>query len=64
MNPNTLEDCERAQAIDCSKAQEDLSFSRDDEVSQGYPLWIPEDIAEPESWTLASFNDLLAHEMG
>ncbi|NCF30136.1 MAG: hypothetical protein GWP69_22405 [Gammaproteobacteria bacterium] len=64
MTTNSLEACERAQAIDYSKAQEDLWFSGDDEVSQGHLLWIPEDIAEPEPWTLASFDDLLTHEMG
>ena len=63
MNSNISGTCNRAQAIECSKAQQDLSFSRDDELSHWHPLWIPEDIAEPEPWGLASFSDLLPHEM-
>jgi hypothetical protein len=63
MNPGSLKDCESAQTIDCSKRHEDLWFSRDGAVSHRHPLWIPEDIAEPEPWTLASFSDLLPHEM-
>jgi hypothetical protein len=63
MNPSSLEACERAATIDCSKTQETLSLSRDDEASHRHPLLILEDIPEPESWTLANFSDLLPHEM-
>lgn len=61
MNTSTLEGRERAPAIDRSRMQDDQLFSGNDEVSGRYPLWIPEDIAEPETWTLASFDDLLPH---
>jgi hypothetical protein len=63
MNTRTLEACARAQAVDWPKLQEDRAFSREDDVSRRDPLWTPEDIAEPEPWTLASFSDLVPHEL-
>jgi hypothetical protein len=63
MNPDTMERCERAMAIAGMKARRSESFSKNDVLTRGYPLWIPEDIAEPEPWTLASFADLLPQEM-
>jgi len=63
MNTRTSEACARGQAVDWPKPQEDGVFSRDDDVSRRDRLWTPEDFAEPEPWTLASFSDLLPHEL-
>jgi hypothetical protein len=63
MSPNSLTPCERAQPVDGSKTRDELSFSTGEEAAHRYPLWSPEDIAEPEHWALASFGDLLVDEM-
>jgi hypothetical protein len=61
MNPKPTRPCERGQAIDGSKARERLPLSPGDKASHRQPLWFPEDIVEPDPWTLASFSDLLPH---
>lgn len=63
MNPNTLEDREHGRAGCRAKVQEDMLFSGDDGVPNRLSLWTPEDIDGPEPWALASFSDLLPHEM-
>ena len=62
MNPTFSEAYERPRATRRCKVHEGSSLPGDDDVSHRQPLWIPEDIAEPEPWTIASFNDLLPHE--
>jgi hypothetical protein len=62
MNPSTFDAYGRLRASNRSMAREALSFPREDEPSHRHPLWSPEDIAEPETWTLESFSDLLSHE--
>lgn len=57
MNPTSIESYERA------SAREDFSSSSRDEKLERHPLWVADDIDEPESWTLASFTDLLPHEL-
>jgi len=63
MNPRYIEARERLQTIDCGKSQEGSLLSRGRDMSHGEPLWIPDDIDEPESWTLASFSEFLAYEL-
>jgi len=63
MNPKSSRLCERGQAIDGSKVRERLPLSPGDEASYRQPLWFPEDIVEPDPWTLASFSDLLPHSV-
>ena len=63
MNPRYTETRERLQTIDCAMPQEGSQSSREGDVSHGQPLWIPDDFDEPESWTLASFSDLVPCEL-
>ena len=63
MNPRYTKAHERLQTIDCAIPQEGSLSPREGDLSHGQPLWIPDEIAEPESWTLASFGDLLPCEL-
>ena len=53
MNLNNIEAIERV------GPQEDAWLSNGAETSERHRPWSPEDIAEPDSWTLASFDDLV-----
>jgi len=39
------------------------SEERNDELREMNALWHPEELAEPDVWTLASFGDVLPHEV-
>lgn len=63
MNPRHSETHECLQTMDRPTMRESSPFPMDGDVSHQQPLWIPDDIDEPDTWTLASFGDLLPHEL-
>jgi hypothetical protein len=63
MNPSKTWNDERPSAADRGKARTGLSLSNDEDMRQPHALWGLDEIEAPETWTLASFDDLLPHEM-
>ena len=62
MNLNTFEAFESADDIGCTSAQGFSSSSKSADGFESHHPWNPEDIAEPEFWTLSSFDDLVPSE--
>ena len=62
MSDKSFEAWKRARVDHGSGSHEDSESQQDTEAYSRNPVWTPEDIAEPEPWTLASFDDLVAHE--
>jgi len=61
MRPPTLEAGERAGHR--ASAQARSSSTRDEAHAEQYSGWALEDIDAPETWTLASFDDLVPLEL-
>jgi len=63
MSIGSIELYERMRATDPAPTHQDGSFPMHPEGTRREPVWVPEDIAEPEPWALESFGDLLSHQM-
>ena len=63
MSLSTMKARERSEPMERLQLVEASPSARHAERSRALPLWIPEDIEEPETWSLASFDDVVPHEL-
>jgi hypothetical protein len=63
MNANAICTDKRPSTGDKGERQNGLSLSSNDEMREQNALWRLEEFDEPDVWTLASFDDLLPHEV-
>lgn len=63
MNSSTIDSGDHTSTIDNGHAQLHPPFSGRDGTRELDTRGLLEDIDEPEAWTLASFSDLLPHEV-
>ncbi len=61
MNARTTDFAECERLAESRTARESTPSSPGDGMPD--PAWLLEDLEEPETWTLASFEDLLRHEL-
>ena len=63
MNPSTFEHVEQLSVVDTVSSRDVVALSGNDSRREPDPIWLFEDLEEPETWSLASFADLLPQEM-